>query len=140
MSSISNWSEGIIFSLLFVALMAIVIGNFNLMYNEDESLPFVDNTNTTSKFIERQATANEQIEGGEALFDAREGITLKSSWGIAKDFLFMGWNFLSGGWIESTVGGLGLGESGTALAKFLRILYIASVIFAILYVLFKVEV
>jgi len=140
MSSVSGWSEGALFSLLFIAVMAIIVSNFNLMYNQDNALPFTDNAGTTTAFIESQQTANEQIQGGEALFDAQQGITLKSSWGIAKDTLYITWGFVTGGWIEQTIGSMGLGDSAVVLALYLRILYVASLISAILYVLFKVVV
>jgi hypothetical protein len=47
---------------------------------------------------------------------------------------------LSGGWIEESVSNMLLGEAGTALGKGLRILYLFSLISALLYALFKVVV
>ncbi len=137
MSSISGWTEGALFSILFVAVLSVIIGGFNVMYDEDNVVPFADNSGATTAFIESQENANTQIQGGEAAFDAREGITLKSSWAITKDLMYVTWAFITGGWIEDTVGAVGLGESGTLLALYLRILYVGSLIFAILYVLFK---
>jgi hypothetical protein len=138
MGSIQGWTEGIILSLVFVAVLTLVVGNFNLMYNKSYTLPFADNSGSEQLFINYQDTAQSQIKGGEAQFDAQQGITLKSSWGLAKDAVTITWNFLSGGWIEQTVAAWNLGEAGTALARGLRIIYFLSLVFALLYALFKV--
>jgi hypothetical protein len=138
MGSIQGWTEGIILSLVFVAVLTLVVGNFNLMYGKSYSLPFSDNSGSEQLFINYQDTAQSQIKGGEAQFDAQQGITLKSSWGLAKDAVTITWNFLSGGWIEQTVSAWNIGEAGTALARGLRIIYFLSLVFALLYALFKV--
>lgn len=138
MASVSGWSEGIILSLVFLAVVTLVVGGFNAMYSKNYSTGIVDNSGAEQLFINYQDTAEQQIAGGEAGFDASQGITLKSSWGLTKDVVTIGWSFLSGGWIEQIVSAWGLGESGTALAKGLRIIYFLSLVFAILYALFKV--
>lgn len=138
MASINGWTEAIIISLVFVGVLVIITGSYNLMYNKNNALPFVDNSGAEQLFIEYSDTAQTQIQGGEAQFDAQQGITVKSSWGLAKDAVSISWNFLTGGWIEQTISAMNLGESGTLLAKGLRILYFLSLLFAILYALFKV--
>ena len=79
MGSIQGWTEGIILSLVFVAVLTLVIGNFNLMYNKNHSLPFTDSSGAEQLFIDYQDTAQTQMQGGEVQFDASQGITLKSS-------------------------------------------------------------
>jgi hypothetical protein len=138
MGSVSSWTEGIILSLVFVTVLTIVVGSFNILYSKDNTLPFSDNTGSQQLFINYQDTAQQNIQGGDVAFDAQQGITLKSSWGLTKDAVSITWNFISGGWIEQTIGAWNLGESGTALAKGLRILYFLSLVFALLYALFKV--
>lgn len=140
MASVQGWSEGIILSLVFVAVLTLVVGNFNLMYEKNYATPFSDNSGAEQLFINYQDTAQNQIQGGEVQFDAQQGITLKSSWGLAKDAVTITWNFISGGWIEQTVSAWNLGEAGTALAKGLRIIYFLSLVFALLYALFKVNI
>ena len=130
--------RGIILSLVFVAVLSVVVGGMNVMYNQEYDVPFSDNSGSESLFITYQDTAQEQIGGGEAEFDAQQGITLKSSWGLAKDAVSITWGFISGGWIEETVDAWNIGESGTILAKGLRIIYFLSLVFAILFALFKV--
>lgn len=138
MGSVSSWTEGIILSLVFLSVLTLVVVNFNMLYSKNYVLPFQDNSGSENLFINYQETAQNNIQGGEVQFDAQQGITLKSSWGLAKDAVGITWSFLSGGWIEQTVNSWGLGESGTALAKGLRILYFLSLVFALLYALFKV--
>ena len=138
MGSISSWTEGILLSLVFLSVLTLVVVNFNLLYSKNYILPFTDNSASENLFINYQDTSQKQIQGGEVEFDASQGITLKSSWGLAKDVVSITWSFLSGGWIEQTVDAWGIGESGTALAKGLRVLYFLSLVFALLYALFKV--
>jgi len=138
MGTLSGWTEGIILSLVFLSVLTLVVVNFNMLYHQDNVLPFADNSGSQGLFINYQDTAQQNIQGGEVAFDANQGITLKSSWGLAKDAVSITWGFLSGGWIEQTVNAWGLGESGTVLAKGLRILYFLSLVFALLYALFKV--
>lgn len=138
MSSVSGWTEAVLFSLLFVTILTIITVNFNGMYGKNNAVPFSDSSGSQNLFIKYQDTAQTQIKGGEADFDAQQGITLKSSWGLAKDAVSISWGFISGGWIEQIITSMNLGESGTALAVALRILFFLSLVFAILYALFKV--
>lgn len=138
-ASISGWVEGILFSLAFVAILAIIVGNFNIMYNQNNDVGLSDNS-TENLFIEYQSTAQNQLEGGEVQFDATNGISLKSSYGITMDAIKIAWTFISGGWIEKLVDTWNLGEAGTALARTVRIIYFLSLVFALLYALFKVVI
>lgn len=137
MGNISGWTEGIILSIAFVVVLSIVIAGYNLNYNKDYTLPISDNQ-TESLFIRYQETSQSQIEGGEVQFDANQGISLKQSYGLSKDAINIVWSFISGGWIERTAELWNVGESGMALARALRTLYFLSLVFALLYALFKV--
>lgn len=139
MGSISGWTEAILLSLAFIAILSVVIVSFNTMYGETYSLPITDN-GTETAFIEYQDTAQTQIDGGDVEFDAQQGITLKSSYGLTKDIIGIVWSFLTGGWIENIINMWNLGASGVILAKTLRILYFLSLVFALLYALFKVVI
>lgn len=138
MGSVAGWTEGIILSLVFVAVLSLVIIDLNYTYGKDYATPFTDNSGAEQLFINYQDTAQEQIQGGEVDFSADQGITLKSSYGLSKDAITIVWKFLSGGWIEQTVNAWNLGEAGTVLARGLRIIYFLSLVFALLYALFKV--
>lgn len=140
MGNISGWAEGILLTLAFVAVLGIIIANFNVLYNQDNDLGLSDDSNAEQLFIDYQDTAQAQIEGGEVEFDATQGITLKSSYGITKDVIGIIWSFVTGGFIEKLAQAWNVGESGMILAKSIRILYFLSVVFALLYALFKVVV
>lgn len=135
--SLSGWTEGILFSIAFVLILGLVVTNFNGLYDQDNQIGLGTNT-TSNSFINYQDTAGSQILGGEADFDSASGITLKSSWGITKEVFGVVGTFITGGWIEDVFVMINLGEAGTIWAKYLRVMWILSLIFAILYILFKV--
>lgn len=136
-ASISGWTEAILLSLAFITVFGIVIAGFNLQYGQNYSLGLSDDS-TEQLFIEYQDTAQSQIEGGEVEFDAQQGISLKQSYGLTKDIMNIIWAFLSGGFIEDMFALLNLGASGVAIAKVFRVLWFISVVFGLLYALFKV--
>lgn len=136
--SISGWTEGILLTLAFLAVFGIVVGGFNLMYGQNHNVGITDNSGTEQLFIEYQDTSEQQIKGGDVEFDAQQGITLKSSYGITKDALNIAWSFISGGFIEQLAQAWNVGEAGLIFAKALRIIYFLSLVFGLLYLLFKV--
>ena len=135
---LSGWTEGILFSLAFVLILGVIVTNFNGIYEKDFQIGLGTNT-TANAFINYQDTAGEQITGGEVDFDSSSGITLKSSWGIVKNAFSMVSSFLTGGWIEDIFTMTNTGEAGQIYAKYLRILWVLSLILAVLYILFKVK-
>ncbi len=135
--SLSGWTEGILLSLAFVLVLGLVVTNFNGLYNQDNQIGLGTNT-TADALINYQNTAGDKILGGEADFESGAGITLSSSWGITKEVLNIVGSFLTGGWIEQVFEMTNLGEPGQIWAKYLRVLWVLSLIFAILYILFKV--
>jgi hypothetical protein len=137
MGIVSGWVEGILLSLAFVGVFGIVIASLNTMYGQTNSLGLSDNT-TEQLFITYSGTAQEQLEGGEVEFDAQQGITLKTSYDMAKDAISIIWTFIGGGWIENIADMTGLGAPMTLLARFFRIIWFLSLIFGMLYALFKV--
>lgn len=138
MASLSGWTEAIIFSLLFVGVLGIVTIEFNSMYDENNEIPFTDQSGAAAKLESYMSTSSEQVAGGEVEFDAQNGITLKSSWGLITSLTSIIWSFISAGWIEDIINAWNLGEAGTKLANFIRIMYFISLVLAIFYGLFKV--
>jgi hypothetical protein len=137
--SISGWAEGILFSLAFVTIFGFILANFNYLYGGDNSLGLTDNS-TENLFIQYGANAQNLTQGSDIEFDSSNGITLKSSYGMTRDAINIVWSFLSGGFIEKIISYWNVGESGVALAKALRIIYFLSLVFALLYALFKVVI
>jgi len=137
-ATLSGWFEGIMFTLGFISILAIVVAGFNSLYSKNYEIGLGANT-SESEIINYQDSAGQKILGGEASFDSVSGLTLKSSWGIIKNAFSIVGNFLTGGFIEEAFGKINLGQSGAVWAKFLRIIFVLSLIFAILYILFKVR-
>jgi len=133
--SLSGWTEGILFSVLFVLLLGIVISGMNAGYSKSYDVGL--NTNSTQQaFEDYQSTLDTQIGSGEADFTSSSGLTLKSSWGIIKSGTGIIWSFLTGGWIETIVGYM---RAPPVLALIFRILYFLSIGFIVLKILFKVK-
>lgn len=139
MGNVSGWTEGILLTLAFIAIVAVVVGAMNAMYDKDYDLGISDSSNSTTLFIEYQDTAEQQIQGGDVEFNADTGITLKSSYGITKDVISIVWSFLTGGFIESVAQAWNVGEAGLVFAQIIRIIWFLSLVFALLYALFKVS-
>lgn len=137
MGNVSGWTEGILLSLAFITILGIVVAGFNQKYDQNYTVPIGDNT-TQQLFIDYQDTASQQVKGGEVAFDAQQGISLKNSYGLATDAISIAWSFLSGGFIENAISLWNTGASGQALATALRIIWFLSLVFALLYALFKV--
>lgn len=140
MANVSGWTEGILLTMTFVAVFGLVVSGMNLQYDKDYSVGLTDDSDAEALFIQYQDTAEQQIQGGEVEFDATQGITLKSSYGITKDAINIIWTFLSGGFIERVVESWGVGEAGSALAKTIRVIYFLSLVFALLFALFKTKI
>lgn len=140
MGNISGWTEGILLTLAFVTIIGIVVAGFNILYNQDHSIGFTDNSNSEQLFINYQDNANSEIQGGDVEFDASQGISLKNSYGLTKDAISIVWGFMSGGFIEEAINSWNLGASGAAFAKTIRILWFLSLVFALLYALFKIAI
>lgn len=140
MGNISGWTEGIILTVAFIAVLGVVIAAFNLLYNQNYDLGLSDDSNATQLFITYQDTANDKISGGDVEFDSDQGITLKDSYGLAKDAINVVWLFFGGGFIEKLASSWNVGEGGMILAKALRVIYFLSLVFALLYALFKIKI
>jgi PPE-repeat protein len=135
--SLSGWSEGILLSFAIILIFGLVVASFNYHYSQDYEVPIGDN-NATQQFVNYIESSSSEIQGGEADTQSDAGITLKSSWGITKSIFNTIGSVLTGGFIEDIFNLMNLGEAGQIYAFYLRILFILSLVFAILYILFKV--
>lgn len=136
--SISGWTEGILLSIALVLVLGVIVTNMNGLYGQNKEIGLGTNT-TANSFINYQDTASGQIVGGTASFDSVNGITLSSSWGILKEAFSVVAGVITGGWIEQIFAYTSLGESGQIIASYLRVLWFLALVFAILYILFKVK-
>lgn len=135
--SLSGWAEGILLSIALITAFGLIVASFNNNYGASNEVPISDN-NATQQFVNYIESSSSEIQGGEADTQSDAGITLSSSWGITKSVFNTIGSVITGGWIEDIFYMLNLGEAGQVYAFYLRILFVLSLIFAILYILFKV--
>lgn len=134
-ASLTGWVEGISLSMLFVLILSMLIGEFNLMYGENHNVGL--STNSTDLALKNyEGTLESQINEGEVDFDAETGITLKSSWGIVNNAVNMIWTFITGGWIYDITDMMNM---PIAVARTFITLYFLSIGFVVLAILFKVK-
>jgi hypothetical protein len=135
---ISGWVEGILLSLLMLSVFTLIVVNMNLDYSKNYEIGLTDNT-TEKLFITYMDTSKSNVESGTVEYDSENGITLKESYNLALSAIKVIWNFLTGGWIYNIVNKLNLGDAGNYLARTVQILYFLSVVFAVLFALFKIK-
>lgn len=133
--SIGLWAEVVIMCLLAVILLNQIIGGFNLFYNEDHQLGLGTNATETA-LIQYSTAARSEINSGEPDYTTTEGLSLTSSWSIAKSVFVTMWDFVSGNWIDTLVYWM---KMPVEVAILFKTLYLISLILGILYILFKVK-
>lgn len=134
-ANIGGWTETIMLSMLFIALLGLVITYMNTTYGGDNSLGLDTSAiDPDGSFAQYTITAQGQIEGGETQ-QTDEGLSLTASWAIAKGIFTVIWQVLSGAWIGTLVGMLMLPST---VGVVLRALFVASLIFAVIKLFFKV--
>jgi len=138
MGTLSMWSEGIILSLVFLSVLGLAIAGMNLMYSKNYSVGLSDSS-TEQLFITYQDSAQTNLRGGEVTFDASQGISLKSGWDLVIDATNVIWNFLTGGFLEKLIEMFSLGAPGVLLARALRIIWFLSLVFGLIYLIWKVK-
>ena len=124
---------------LFITATSVIIAGMNYQYNESYELPIGVNTSELELVYYLQNSSN-SLESSEVTFDTDVGVQAKSSWGILLTAFGTIRTFLSGGFINNVVGLFGLGAVGDAIVTALTVIFVLSLIFAILYALFKVVI
>ena len=138
MAGMSNVMEGAVLSILFVVLLGVVVGYFNSVYHQDYSTGL--DTSSMNAFSAQVQTGYEQT-GGEATQGA-DGLSLSTSWALAKGLFGTTWNFISGAWIPNIIINMLKmdGVAGLTIAAVLRLLFLAILLFSIIKLFFKVAV
>ena len=136
MSSITGWIEGILLTILVIFLVASIVTNMNEDYGKDYSTGF-DISPTWSKLITYQNTSAQKIVGGEVTQNVNEGLTLGSTWALAKDIVTITWGFIGGGIIQQITTYMKL---PIIVGLVFRMLYFISLVLIIGYLFFKVKV
>lgn len=137
MGNMKGVGEGIILMLLFVILLGVVVANYNTLYSTNHSVGL--DTSALDDFTAQVQTGNDQIIGGEAT-QVNDGLSLTTSWALAKGFFGVAWSFINGSWISQIIiGMLGLGgTAGVTIALVLRMLFLITIIWAVIKLFFKV--
>lgn len=139
--TLSLWVEAGIFSVAFLLLLGLIIAGMNIDYNKnyDTSFGMSSNINqTTALYVGLEDTMQAGINNGEAQNSAL-GISVPSTWAIIKSAGGITWSIINGGWIENSVALMNMGVAGSILASAFRVLWILSIGFIIITILFKVR-
>ena len=137
-STLQNWTEGIIIGMLFVVIFTTVVTQgMNTSYNKTNEVVGLNTENIQSSVNEYQSSMTDKIRGGEVSFLSAVGMTLSTSWDVIISTLNLIWQFMAGGWIHTIV--IDYMHLPTALALILQSMYILSIGFIILRILFKVK-
>jgi len=132
----SSWTETIMLSMLFVVLAGLVIGGMNTVYDKNFAIGLDTSAiEEDGSFASYTVTAQGQVEGGEA-DQTDSGLSLSSSWAIAKGVYSTVWTVISGAWISIIISDMLGWPSSVALV--LRVLFLISLIFAVIKLFFKV--
>jgi len=134
-STFEGWTEGMVFSILFVIIFGgVVIFGMNDLHSGGYAIEGLNTSTIESNFESYQESSKASIEAGEASFLGTVGLVLKSSWDIISSLFTMLMFFVGGGWIETVVSYMQLPE---VLGWALRGLYLVTLGFIILRILFK---
>jgi hypothetical protein len=137
-STMEGWTEGIVFSVLFVIILGgVVFTGMNNIHDGDLQVEGLDTSDVQNTFENLQKSQQEKIDGGDVTFQSNSGLTLSTSWDMVKSILSMVLGFLGGGWVEALVAYLHL---PSIVGIIIRGLWIVTLGFVILGILFNKKV
>jgi len=136
MGSVGGMTEGILMALLFVVLTGAVLGYYNAQYGEDFNVGL--NTDGLEEFYSSTQTAYDATTGEVTQTD--DGLTLTSSWKMAKGLSSTAWSFINGSWISTLITDILKleGSAGFTIAMVIRVLFLSLILWAIIKIFFKV--
>jgi hypothetical protein len=139
-ASMEGWTAVGVGLVVLLVCLGIVITEMNVMYSQNHDATFgMSSATTKAQFEAYQGTLQTGMQG-EASTNAINGISVVSSWGVIKAGLSMCWDLVTGQWIYNAIMLMQLGGAGTILAWGLRLLFVFSIGFILLKILFKVKV
>ena len=134
-SSFEGWTEGVIFSIMFVIILGtIVLVGMNDLHNKNYEIEGLETAAIQDKFESYQESQSEKLKGGDATFTSAVGLTVSTSWDVLLGALTMVMTFVTGGWVETLVAYLHL---PSIVGYLLRGLWITALGFIILGILFS---
>lgn len=139
MASLSGWTEAAIGIGLVVAAIGVIIFSMNVEYGQSYDPTFNISTDATQQLLQDYQGTLETGIDGEAQSSAQGGINVVTSWSIIKAGLSMVWSFVTGGFVDNTIGLLPLGNLHTPVSLAFRLLFIFSIGFILIKILFKIK-
>jgi hypothetical protein len=137
MSSITGWIEGILLTILVIFLVAGIVSDMNEDYGKDYNVG-LNISPTWTQLINYQNTSAQKVVGGEVTQSETEGLTLGSTWALAKDIVTITWSFIGGGIIQKIT--TDYMRLPIIVGLVFRALYFISLVLIIGYLFFKVKV
>lgn len=134
--SMSGFTEGILFSLLFALCLGIVITEMNIKYNKTYDPSFGLTTNETYNSYVGYQDSFKTASGEGEVTTTSTGMTLSSSWQLIKTGSTIIWDFVTGGWVERLVTLAGL---PVIVGNIFRLLYFLAVGYIIIKIFFRVK-
>lgn len=138
-ASLTSWSEVGVGVILIIACLTIVVVSMNHSYNQNYDGTFGIATNGTLQEFTGYQGAIQTGMSGEATTNANNGVNVATSWGVINAGINMALNMVTGNWIRNAVGLLHLGSVGVWLGTGLQLLFIFSMGFILIKILFKVS-
>jgi len=136
-TTLEGWIQGIMLMVLMIIILSVVvIPYFNENHGGDYSISGLPTDAIQENFEKYQEGMAEKLQGGEASFLSVAGLTLSTSWDIIISTLTTIWYFISAGWINTIAEYLNV---PMIVAFILRGLFLVSIGFIILKILFKVK-
>jgi hypothetical protein len=138
--SLAGWVEGAVGVILILGCLAIIVLSMNISYNQSNDPTFgIASDTTKNALIGYQTTIQEGMKG-DASTNQINGISLSTSWGMITAGLSIVGDFVTGQWIRNGIGLLGWGDAGTLLGIMLSLVFVLSLGFILLKILFKIKV
>lgn len=138
-SSLSGWTEAGVGIIVFLLCLGIIVVGLNVEYSKNYDSTFGITSNSTQASLEDYQQTLETGLEGEAETNAINGINIVSSWGVIRSGLYLVMDMVTGGWIQNAISLLNWGSAGDFLGWGLRLLFIFSIAFIFIKILFKVK-
>lgn len=135
-NNMASWTEGIIICLIFIIATTVVVSNFNTRYGTNNTIGL--DTSSLDEFNSLADSSNAQINEGQTSLTSF-GLTLLSSWALAKGIFGVLWSFFNGQWINYIILNMlqVANPIGSIIAVTLRVLFLLSLVLAIIKLFFR---
>jgi hypothetical protein len=138
-AGLSAITEMILALCLIMGCLLLIVNDLNVKYHQNNNPTYgISSNNTLDAFKNSQDSVKTGL-AGEATTNEVLGLSVVSSWGLAKALIGLVFEFVNGQWIQNAVALLNLGAIGQTVGLVLRLLYILAVAYIFLTIVFKVR-